>query len=83
MRTKIIVAAAAAVAVALTPSVATAAQSDTAPLLGSGGSASYIVVLKSGTTATTPDAVARRAGVTVQHRYSATIIGFSAKLSRA
>lgn len=83
MRTKFIVAASVAVAVALTPSVATAAQSGTAPLLGSGGSGSYIVVLKSGTSAAGTDAVARRAGVTVQHRYSATITGFSAKLTRA
>jgi hypothetical protein len=82
MRTKIIMVVAAA-AVALTPSVATAAQSDTAPLFGSGGSGSYIVVLKSGTTAAATDAVARRAGVTVQHRYSAAITGFSVKLSRA
>jgi hypothetical protein len=82
MRTKIIIVVAAAVAVTLTPSVAAAAQGHTAPLLGSGGAGSYIVVLKSGTTAAT-DAVARRAGVTVQHRYSATVTGFSAQLTRA
>jgi subtilisin family serine protease len=79
MRIKILVAAVAAVAATLSPSVAAAAQSDVAPLLGSGGADGYIVVLKSGTTA---DAVARRAGVRVQHRYSAAITGFSAKLSR-
>jgi len=83
MRTKFIVAASVAVAIALTPSVATAAQSDVAPLLGSGGSGSYIVVLKSGTSAAGADAVAGRVGVTVQHRYSATITGFSAALTRA
>ncbi|HEX6077848.1 MAG TPA: S8 family peptidase [Micromonosporaceae bacterium] len=81
MRTKILVTAAAAVAITLTPSVATAAQGHTAPLLGSSGTGGYIVVLKPGASPGTTDAVARRAGATVEHRYSATITGFSAKLT--
>jgi len=83
MRTKILVAAVAAFATTLTPSVAAAAQGGVAPLLGGGGTGGYIVVLKSGTGSGTTDAVIRRAGVDVQHRYSATITGFAAKLSSA
>ncbi|HEX2416496.1 MAG TPA: S8 family serine peptidase, partial [Micromonosporaceae bacterium] len=83
MRTKILVAAVAAFATTLTPSVAAAAQGDVAPLLGGGGAGGYIVVLKSDTGSGTTDAVVRRAGVDVQHRYSATITGFAAKLSSA
>lgn len=82
MRTKMLLAAAAAVTIILTPSTATAAERAPAPLLGSGGDGGYLVVMRPGTSPGEVGAVAGRAGVRVEHRYSAAVTGFSAKLTR-
>ncbi|MGH3746529.1 MAG: S8 family peptidase [Micromonosporaceae bacterium] len=92
MRTKsIAVAGLATLAMAFTPGLAAAhvsSGSDPAPLLGAAQAdaipGEYIVVLKDGASAKSTTSVASLAkgyGAAIQHRYSAALQGFSAKLS--